>query len=142
MNLFLLLFSFAYNFIGTLFSVSVLSKWLKIHDTIVGALSSLSKILSNMVYAFATVAWHMYFGPIAEIIGGTAFIAMRSFASKLVSSEELGKINSLFGIVESLAPLIYSPVLAAVYTATISYWPGAFFLVGGLMTIPGVLIFM
>lgn len=84
----------------------------------------------------------MYFGPIAEIIGGTAFIAMRSIASKLVSSEELGKINSLFGIVESLAPLIYSPILAAVYSATISIMPGAFFLVGGLMTIPGVLIFM
>lgn len=95
-----------------------------------------------MVYGFASAAWQMYFGPVAEIIGGTAFIAMRSLASKLVTSEELGKINSLFGIVESLAPLIYSPILATTYSATISYMPGAFFVVGGILTIPGVLIFM
>lgn len=69
-----------------------------------------------------------FLGPVAEIIGGAAFIAMRSLASKIVSSSELGKINSLFGIVESIAPLIYSPVLAAVYSATLTKMPGAFFL--------------
>lgn len=67
---------------------------------------------------------------------------MRSLASKIVSSDEIGKINSLFGIVESAAPLIYSPVLAAVYSATITKMPGAFFLIGGIMTIPGVMLFL
>lgn len=128
--------------VGTTFSVSIFSSILKIDDALIGAMSNGSKVLSSMVYAFATIEWHMYLGPIAEIIGGTSFIAMRSLASKIVCKEELGKINSLFGIVESVAPLVYSPALAAVYSATLTTMPGAFFLVGGLLTIPGVALFM
>lgn len=115
---------------------------MKVDDALIGAMSSFSKVLSSFVYAFAQLEWHLYFGPIAEIIGGTAFIAMRSLASKIVTSTELGKMNSLFGIVESIAPLIYSPILAAIYSSTLTTMPGAFFLVGGTMTIPGVILFM
>lgn len=80
--------------------------------------------------------------PIVEILNGTSFIAMRSIASKLVSSDELGKVNSLFGVAEALVPLIYSPLYAAVYAATMDTLPGAFFLLGGAMTVPAVIIFL
>lgn len=130
------------HLIGTGFAVSVLSSMFKVDDALIGSMASFSKILSSFVYAFAQVEWHLFIGPVAEIIGGAAFIAMRSLASKIVSSNELGKINSLFGIVESIAPLIYSPVLAAIYSATLTKMAGAFFLVGGIMTIPGVMLFM
>lgn len=130
------------HLLGTGFAVSVLSSKLKMDDALIGSMASFSKILSSFAYAFAEVEWHMFIGPIAEIIGGAALLAMRSLASKIVSSNELGKINSLFGIVESIAPLIYSPVLAAVYSATLTKMPGAFFLVGGIMTIPGVMLFL
>ncbi|XP_055299999.1 solute carrier family 46 member 3-like isoform X2 [Sitodiplosis mosellana] len=130
------------HLIGTGFAVSVLSSMFKVDDALIGSMASFSKILSSFVYAFSQVEWHMFIGPVAEIIGGAAFIAMRSLASKIVSSNELGKINSLFGIVESIAPLIYSPVLAAIYSATLTKMPGAFFLVGGIMTIPGVMLFI
>lgn len=80
--------------------------------------------------------------PIVEILNGTSFIAMRSIASKLVSSDELGKVNSLFGVAEALVPLIYAPLYAAVYSATMNTLPGAFFLLGGAMTVPAVVIFL
>lgn len=127
---------------GTTFSVSIFSSLLKLDDALIGGMSSLSKVFSSFVYAFSVVEWHMYLGPVAEIIGGTSHIAMRSLASKIVNKEELGKINSLFGIVESIAPLAYSPILAAVYSHTLTTMPGAFFLVGGIMTIPGVCLFL
>lgn len=130
------------HLIGTGVAVTVMSSMLKMDDALIGSLASFSKILSSFVYAFAQIEWHMFIGPVAEIIGGAAFIAMRSLASKIVSSNELGKINSLFGIVESVAPLAYSPVLAAIYTSTLTRMPGAFFLVGGIMTIPGVMLFV
>lgn len=130
------------HLIGTGFAVSVLSKIFKVDDALIGTMACFSKILSSFVYAFSQVEWHMFIGPVAEIIGGAAFIAMRSLSSKIVSSSELGKMNSLFGIVESIAPLIYSPVLASIYSATLTVMPGAFFLVGGIMTIPGVMLFM
>lgn len=131
-----------HNTLGTIFAIYVLTKRLKIDDALVGALTNGSKLLSGIVYAFAAREWHMLLGPIAEFIGEAAPIAMRSLASKLVAKQEVGKINSMFGIAESLAPLIYTPILAAVYTETLTTMPGAFFLVGGVMTVPGILLFL
>lgn len=67
---------------------------------------------------------------------------MRSIATKLVSSHELGKVNSLFGVAEALMPLVYAPMYASLYQATIDTLPGAFFLVGGALTAPAVIIFL
>lgn len=67
---------------------------------------------------------------------------MRSIATKLVDSDELGKVNSLFGVAEALMPLVYAPMYASLYQATIDTLPGAFFLVGGVLTVPAVIIFL
>lgn len=42
--------------------MGVFSYWLKIDDSIIGMLSSLSKILSSFIYAFALVPWVFYLG--------------------------------------------------------------------------------
>lgn len=52
----------------------------------------MSKIISSFVYAFASTTWQLYLAPLAEILNGTSFIAMRSIASKLVQSDELVRI--------------------------------------------------
>lgn len=67
---------------------------------------------------------------------------MRSIASKLVPCDELGKVMSLFGVCEALMPLVYGPMYSATYRATISTMPGAFFLLGGGLTLPAVIIFL
>ncbi|XP_014613839.1 PREDICTED: uncharacterized protein LOC106792153 [Polistes canadensis] len=67
---------------------------------------------------------------------------MRSIASKLVPSDELGKVNSLFGVCESLMPLVYGPMYSSIYATTMNTFPGAFFIVGGCMTIPAVFGFL
>ncbi|ETN62917.1 hypothetical protein AND_005382 [Anopheles darlingi] len=76
------------------------------------------------------------------MLNGTSFISMRSIASKLVASDELGKVNSLFGVAEALMPLVYAPMYTTVYSATINVLPGAFFLLGGALTSPAVIIFL
>lgn len=73
---------------------------------------------------------------------GTSFIAMRSMASKLVTSDELGKVNSLIGVAEALVPSLYAPMYAIVYRATLRTMPAAFFLLGGFLTWPAVGIFL
>lgn len=52
----------SYSITGVMFSVGVLSHRLKIADALVGMLSSLSKILSSFVYAFAVTRWQLYLG--------------------------------------------------------------------------------
>lgn len=91
--------------IGTSFSVGVFSRLLKLDDALIGVISCMSKILSSFVYAFAVTEWQLYLGPIVEFLNGTSFIAMRSIASKLVNSDQLGKLNSLIGVAEALMPL-------------------------------------
>lgn len=63
-------------------------------------------------------------------------------STKLVEKEELGKVNSLFGAAEALMPLVYMPMYAFLYKATIHTFPGAFFLVGGSIITPTVFIFL
>ncbi|ALC49420.1 CG15890 [Drosophila busckii] len=128
--------------IGVIFCVGILSHKLDIDDALVGVLSSTSKILSSFVYAFATLPWHMYLGGLVEIFNGTAFIAMRSIATKLVSKDELGKVNSLFGVAEALMPMVFAPMYTTLYAATLRVLPGAFFLLGGGLTMFSVIIFL
>ncbi|XP_072950037.1 lysosomal proton-coupled steroid conjugate and bile acid symporter SLC46A3-like [Epargyreus clarus] len=130
------------SLVGTLFSVGVFSHLLKFDDAIIGIISCMSKILSGFMYAFASKTWHIYIAPLIEIFNGTSFIAMRSMVSKLVEKDELGKVNSFFGLAEAMMPLVYAPMYTTVYTATLKDFPGAFFLLGGGLTVPAVLIFL
>ncbi|KAF2884244.1 hypothetical protein ILUMI_21936 [Ignelater luminosus] len=128
--------------LGTIFSLSFFSKYLKMDDALLGVISSTSKVLSALVYAFAPNPIIFYLGAIIEMLNGTSFIALRSIISKLVSPDELGKINSLFGVSEALMPLVYGPMYSLVYKWTINVVPGAFYLFGGVLTFPAILIFL
>ncbi|KAI5644517.1 major facilitator superfamily domain-containing protein [Phthorimaea operculella] len=130
------------SLVGTLFSVGVFSHLMKFDDAIIGVISCMSKILSGFMYAFSTQTWQIYIAPLIEIFNGTSFIAMRSMVSKLVDKDELGKVNSIFGLAEAMMPLVYAPMYTTVYTATIKSFPGAFFLLGGGLTVPAVVIFL
>lgn len=134
-------YSMVTNLCGTMVSVGVLSHWLRVDDALIGVLSCTSKILSSFVYAYAETTWALYMAPLVEVLNGTSFIAMRSIASKLVPGDELGKVNSLFGVCEALMPLVYGPMYGALYARTMDTLPGAFFLLGGALTVPAVFIF-
>ncbi|KAL0892463.1 hypothetical protein ABMA27_015572 [Loxostege sticticalis] len=136
----------AYNFVvhtlGSLFSITVFSKFLQWHDSVLGIFSSVSKIVASFVYCFAPNATVFYIAPLVEILNGTGMLALRSIFSKLVASDELGKINSIIGITENLMPLVYVPLYTQVYTATMEALPGAVFLLGAAMTIPAFVVFI
>ncbi|XP_063905076.1 probable peptidoglycan muropeptide transporter SLC46 [Zophobas morio] len=134
-------FHFVAHVAGTIFSLMFFTKFLKVDDAVLGMVSNMSKILASIVYAFAPSSTIFYIGAILEALNGTSFIAMRSIISKMVPPDELGKINSLFGVAEALMPLIYGPMYNLMYKATIRFLPGAFFLLGGCLTTPAVFIF-
>ncbi|XP_048523383.1 uncharacterized protein LOC125504846 [Dendroctonus ponderosae] len=124
-----------------MFSLSFFTQFLKLDDSILGIISCSTKIMASGVYAFASSPIYFYLGPIVEILNGTSFIAMRAMITKLVLPEELGKVNSLFGIFEALVPLIYGPLYSRIYALTIEYFPGCFYIVGGVLTVPALFIF-
>nr|CAD7456136.1 unnamed protein product [Timema tahoe] len=93
------------------------------------------------MYATYTVIIHLI-GQFVEMLAGAGGIAMRSMASKLVPSDELGKMNSLFGICEIAAPLVYSPMYSLVYASTLKTLPGAVYLLGAALLVPAAAMFM
>ncbi|CAH1392872.1 unnamed protein product [Nezara viridula] len=135
-------YGIAVNLVGTTLGIGVFSHLMKMDDAMLGLIACSSKIIASIFYAFAKTSTQFYLASLIDMVGGTAVIAMRSIASKLVPSEELGKINSLFGVCEAVTPLIYQPLYSFVYQKTINTLPGAFFLVGSSLTLPTVLIFL
>lgn len=67
-------------------------------------------------------------------------VVPRSMLSKIVPSEDLGKINSCIGSMESILPLIGSAVYTSVYTSFLDVMPGSFFLISAGLMIPPILI--
>ncbi|XP_075970207.1 lysosomal proton-coupled steroid conjugate and bile acid symporter SLC46A3-like [Anticarsia gemmatalis] len=129
------------NLIGTYFSITLFTNYMKLDDTLLGIISIASKIIASFAYAFARTDLEIYLAPLLEILNGTSFIAMRSIATKLVDGAEFGKVNSLFGLAEAMTPLLYGPLYSKVYDATLKILPGAVFLLGSFLTLPAVAIF-
>ncbi|OWR50761.1 adenylate cyclase [Danaus plexippus plexippus] len=128
--------------IGTIFAISVFSKRLGVDDSVLGIISTSSKMAGALVTAFARSNYEIYAAPLVEILDGTTTIALRSIASKLVSHQELGKVFSLFGVAETMMPLIFAPLYSRVYILTLHILPGAVFLFTVLATVPAVGIFI
>ncbi|CAG9785258.1 unnamed protein product [Diatraea saccharalis] len=135
-------YNFIVHTIGTIFSITVFSKLLQWHDSMLGIISTVSKIAASFVYCFAPNERIFYIAPAVEILNGTSLLALRSITSKLVAPNELGKVNSIFSLTENLMPLVYVPLYTKVYTATMEILPGAVFLLGAAMTLPAVIVFI
>ncbi|KAF5291309.1 hypothetical protein FQA39_LY03460 [Lamprigera yunnana] len=134
--------NFVFHLIGTIFSLTVLSKYFKLDDAVLGIISGTGKFFSAFVFAFAPNETVFYLGIGVEMLSGTSFIALRSITSKLVPADELGKLNALTGICEAFMPLAYGSMYNLVYKSTIDGLPGTFYLLGGVLSVPTVLLFV
>lgn len=75
---------------------------------------------------------HFYFvAVIVSLITGVAGVAIRSLGTKVVSVNDLGKAQSLYSIVEAIAPAVATPIYnQVIYNNTFNTFPPAFFVFG------------
>ncbi|VVC97199.1 unnamed protein product [Leptidea sinapis] len=109
-NTLLVVFKKGPNNRRTIISVAIFSKCLRWHDAVLGIFSTISKIASSFVYCFAQNERILYLAAVIDMLNGTSLLAIRSIVSKLVATDELGKVNSIFGLCENLTPLLYIPM--------------------------------
>ncbi|XP_045492901.1 proton-coupled folate transporter-like [Colias croceus] len=128
--------------LGALFSISVFSKHWGFHDSMLCLISIVSKLIGSVYLAFVTTDMEMFMVPIVEILNATTFTSLRSMASKLVRDEEMGKMNSLFSLVETLAALLFDPTYSILYARTISIFTGSVFIFSAVMSVPAIAILM
>ncbi|CAK1603868.1 unnamed protein product [Parnassius mnemosyne] len=124
--------------LGALFSISVFSKRWGFHDSMLCLISIVSKLAGSVLIAFVRTDFEMFMVPIVEILNATTFTSLRSMASKLVLSEEMGKMNSLFSLVETLAALMFDPTYSALYSKTVENFTGAVYIFSAVMTLPAI----
>ncbi|XP_047997456.1 proton-coupled folate transporter-like [Leguminivora glycinivorella] len=135
-------FSILIGLCGTAVAVTLFSKFMKMHDAILGVIATTCKVISSIVYALAPTRPWFYSGPFFDFFGGTGVTAIRSLGTKVVAPEEVAKMCSLIGLMEAITPVIYTPMYSQMYKATIETLPGAFYLLGGAMTVPAFFIFI
>lgn len=84
----------------------------------------------------------MFSGTVVGIIQREAQIGIRSFITKIVAEDDMGKAQSLFGIMEAAAPAILGPVFNQMYSHTQETFKGAAFLLGAALFAVATIIAM
>ncbi|CAG9762387.1 unnamed protein product [Ceutorhynchus assimilis] len=122
------------HLVGTIIAVPLFTKIFKLHDLTILLLTFLDKIVCNIFLGLATDSVLMYVGAAVSLITGVTAISLRSLATKVVSQNDLGKAQSLFGIVEAIGPAVAAPVYnVGVYTHTYETLPSAYFYFSALI---------
>ncbi|XP_028169939.1 proton-coupled folate transporter-like [Ostrinia furnacalis] len=134
-------FALIMGLVGTSLAMGIFVKWLKVHDGLLGIIATTSNLLSTLTSGLAPTREYFFAGPVLGIFGGPASTAVRSLGTKIVQPDQVGKMCSLIGFVEALLPVIYMPLYTKIYSNTINTFPGAFYIVGAIMTVPDIIIF-
>ncbi|KAE9530506.1 hypothetical protein AGLY_010968 [Aphis glycines] len=129
-------------FVGTLFSVTVLSYRLKINDAIIGYIACTFDILAAVCYVFVAEPWQLYIIPLVDFFHGTALTISTSLTSKIVDNEKLGRINSVQGLMSTIMSFVVVSLYSETYNLTFEYLPSAVFLLNIILTFPLLIIFM
>ncbi|XP_046995516.1 proton-coupled folate transporter-like [Schistocerca americana] len=101
-------------------------------ETLVAAFGFVCKIISALLAAFSPYSWYLYLAALANAFGGICTSLIRSTMSKTVPPSEVGSVFSLTAALESVMPLVASPLYTAVYNATIASFAGAFYLMSAV----------
>ena len=92
-----------------------MSEKLKLHDATIILIDLTGCFVQMLVMAFATREWMLYMGACIAFLEETSFSMLRCMVSKYVEPDEVGKILSIMGAIQSFIPIISSPVFGIIY---------------------------
>uniref|UniRef100_A0A182LSM0 Major facilitator superfamily (MFS) profile domain-containing protein n=1 Tax=Anopheles culicifacies TaxID=139723 RepID=A0A182LSM0_9DIPT len=117
--------------LGTLLAMGVLSKRLGVSDAMICVFSVCFSLVGKpiMAVAVSTLKPYLYYVATSiDVFEGSKMIAIRSIVSKLVGVDEIGKMLSILGIVDSAQVAIYPTIYSTVYLKSQSFFVGSVFL--------------
>ncbi|XP_026328954.1 proton-coupled folate transporter-like [Hyposmocoma kahamanoa] len=126
---------------GALVSISIFSRKLHWDDSVLGLISNISRIAGALVTGLAQNSFHMYLAVAIETFNATSTTALRSISSKLVSRDEIGKLQSVFNLTAEVASLTFVPLYSWMYMVTLKYDAGFVYYVSAGITVIAVFIF-
>ncbi|XP_062551285.1 proton-coupled folate transporter-like [Armigeres subalbatus] len=117
--------------VGTMLAMGVLSKCFGVSDYLICVFSVCFTLVAKpiMAYAASAVKPFMYYVATSiDIFEGSKAVAIRSIVSKLVEENEIGKMLSILGIVDSAQAVIYPTIYSAVFLESQNVFIGSVFL--------------
>ncbi|KOB70347.1 putative adenylate cyclase [Operophtera brumata] len=99
--------------LGALISISLFSHRLKWDDSVLGLISTISKVIGALATGFARNSMEMY----------------------------IGKMTSFFNLIEVLAAMLSGPLYSWIYMLTVKFNAGIIYYVSTVLTIPTIFIF-
>ena len=120
-------------FISQIAVVPFLSSVLHCKDTTIILLAVSSNILAQLIIAFNTKLWILYFCYALLMLHNTITTTARSNMSKLMKSNEIGKAFSVLGILQTLLPMAFKPAFAFMYKLTLDTFPATFKVLTGCL---------
>ncbi|XP_066960794.1 lysosomal proton-coupled steroid conjugate and bile acid symporter SLC46A3-like [Macrobrachium rosenbergii] len=131
--------------LGSLFLIPLLTKLCDIKDTTLVLVGSLSTVAEYVCYGLVMkkpLSFLLWLGPVAGLISNASIIAFRSMPTKLVSSNEKGRISAVTAATNGLMPMVAYGVYSPVYYRTVDSFPSAQFFVGGGLTLIITIMFI
>uniref|UniRef100_A0A2H1V1J8 SFRICE_002447 n=1 Tax=Spodoptera frugiperda TaxID=7108 RepID=A0A2H1V1J8_SPOFR len=128
--------------LGALVSISLFSHRLRWDDSVLGLISNGSKVVGALYTGLARNTRDMYIAVAIEMFNATSFTALRSISSKLVTSDELGKMTSFFNLMEVVTSMIFGPLYSWIYMCTLETDAGIVYYFSTALTIPPLLFFV
>uniref|UniRef100_A0A336LQC0 CSON010152 protein n=1 Tax=Culicoides sonorensis TaxID=179676 RepID=A0A336LQC0_CULSO len=114
----------------------------QIHDATLGIISVIGSIISKPIVAFSTSTSTIYYAVVIDLFGHARYIAIKSMISKIVETEELGRVYSILGVMDNLDILILAPIYSVIYYKTIDFLPGAIFLFSEIFLVGALILFI
>ncbi|XP_065210832.1 lysosomal proton-coupled steroid conjugate and bile acid symporter SLC46A3-like [Planococcus citri] len=135
-----LFYRFSIGILGILICSVVLSKYLKIHDGLIGIVAGFFDTIAIVVLLLATHIRQIYLIPFLDIFHGTVSTICTSFMSKYYHTNELGRMNAVAGILCILYSASY-PAYNVIFYNTINVFPSAFCLLSVVLNVIILLCF-
>jgi DHA1 family tetracycline resistance protein-like MFS transporter len=100
-----------------------------------------------ILFAFASQSWMMFAFLIPYCLGGIGGPAMQGIMANQVPANEQGEIQGVFASLQSATSIIGPPLMTGIFAYFTSthhgvYFPGAAFILGGILTILSLLFAM
>ncbi|XP_022916345.1 probable peptidoglycan muropeptide transporter SLC46 isoform X2 [Onthophagus taurus] len=108
-------------------AIPLMSKYFGWRDTYIMLFGALCHLIARIFYATAQVGWLLYIGGAFAAFGPVVAPVIRSIVSKMISSDERGKIFSILAVADNAIPIVSGTLYSQVYNASIHTHPAAIY---------------
>lgn len=121
--------------VGLVLTLVIFVRWLHVSDLWLAIGGTLCGLIYNLAVTFSVSSTTLCLAVIPAAFSSIGMLSIRSMISKLVPSEEQGKVFSVSASLDALAPIVTSVGYSQLYTATLVTFPEACFVLSAVVLI-------